>query len=890
VKRLKPIQKFALLSGVCIAGLCLALALFIHSLLEHQVRRVEWLSTAEIAKYQVEEHNLFPYFTDLQLRREPARYREAFQSLLNLPEVVRIKIWDREATVIWSDDERLIGRRFPENREVRQALAGQVSTLLKTLHKTEHEYERDRFTQLAEVYVPIRSKPTGEVIGILEVYKLPARLFADIERMQVIVWAIVMSGGILLYLGLLPIVRRSYREQIASEEALREMNVALTNAMPGISRLDPEGRYVHVNEVYAGMLGYEPSELIGTEWKPSVHPDDRENAIAAYNRILSEDKAEFEARAVCKDGSVFYKHVLMVKILDDDGNFVGHHCFMRDITERKRAEAALQAAKEYAATLINSSLNMIISVDANRKIVEFNRAAEEAFGYNKAEVLGQPVDLLYADPSEGSLVSGALLKHGRFSGEIGNRRKNGETFYSYLSASVVRDGNGNIVGGMGISWDITERKRAEEIRKGLYRASLEIQEPLRLKDRLDRLLQTAKDVLNLDRVNILLADPEGRLLQAVDSLGTEEPLEEIRVPIGPEGGAIAQAYLTKQAIFWDGRSSVPEELRLKSPYDQIEAFRSRVFANVPLIVQGKAIGVLGADRKHSRRPFEPAMRELLQLFASQAALAIEHARFYESLEAQVQERTRELRAANLELERASRFKSEFLANMSHELRTPLNSILGFAELLEDQNFGPLNEKQLRYVHNVWTSGRHLLDLINDILDLSKVEAGRMEIAPQCFALTEVLSAVLAMVRLAATRKQMSLTCEIAPQVTTITADPVRFKQIMYNLLSNAIKFTNGGGRVTVAARVVDGAFVEIAVTDTGIGIRAEDLPKLFQEFTQIDSFLGKQHVGTGLGLALTKRLVELHGGKIWAESLGPGQGTTFTFTLPIAASTSSVTG
>jgi Amt family ammonium transporter len=204
-------------------------------------------------------------------------------------------------------------------------------------------------------------------------------------------------------------------------------------------------------------------------------------------------------------------------------------------------------------------------------------------------------------------------------------------------------------------------------------------------------------------------------------------------------------------------------------------------------------------------------------------------------------------------------------------------------------FGELNAKQLEYVQDVLSSGRHLLSLINDILDLSKVEAGKMEVAPQSFALAEVLNATLAMVRLAATKKQISVTCEIAPQVATITADPVRFKQIMYNLLSNAIKFAPEGGQVSVAGRTVEDAFVEIAVTDTGIGIRAEDIPTLFQEFVQLDSFLGKQHEGTGLGLALTKRLVELHGGKIWAESLGPGQGTTFTLTLPITGPTSSVT-
>jgi len=252
----------------------------------------------------------------------------------------------------------------------------------------------------------------------------------------------------------------------------------------------------------------------------------------------------------------------------------------------------------------------------------------------------------------------------------------------------------------------------------------------------------------------------------------------------------------------------------------------------------------------------------------------------------VKEYAKTLEAANLELERASRFKSEFLANMSHELRTPLNSIIGFSELLEDQGFGPLTEKQNRYVHNVWTSGKHLLDLINDILDLSKVEAGKIELHMETFSLREALGAALTMVRPQAAKKRMSLRSELVPE-TTVTADPLRLKQIMYNLLSNAIKFTPEGGQVGVTARTVEDAVVEIAVTDTGIGIRAEDLPKLFREFSQIGGEYARAQHGTGLGLALSKRLVELHGGKIWAESEGENKGSTFTFTLPISGPTSS---
>lgn len=186
------------------------------------MREVEWLSTAGIVKYQVEEHNLAPHFTHPHFRQESAMYREAFQGLLGMPEVVRIKIWDREATVLWSDDERLIGRRFPENPEVRQALAGQVSVALKTLRKAEQEYERERFARLAEIYVPIAAKPSGAIIGIVEVYKHPARLFADIRRMQIIVWGIALAGGVLLYVVLLPIVRRAHRKQLELEASLQE--------------------------------------------------------------------------------------------------------------------------------------------------------------------------------------------------------------------------------------------------------------------------------------------------------------------------------------------------------------------------------------------------------------------------------------------------------------------------------------------------------------------------------------------------------------------------------------------------------------------------------------------------------------------------------------------
>jgi signal transduction histidine kinase/DNA-binding response OmpR family regulator len=227
-----------------------------------------------------------------------------------------------------------------------------------------------------------------------------------------------------------------------------------------------------------------------------------------------------------------------------------------------------------------------------------------------------------------------------------------------------------------------------------------------------------------------------------------------------------------------------------------------------------------------------------------------------------------------DLETASRHKSEFLASMSHELRTPLNAIIGFSEVLLDQMFGEVNERQAAYLDDILTSGRHLLSLINDILDLSKVEAGKMELEPSTFSLPGVLQAGMTMVRERATNHGIALALEIDPGVDDIEADERKVKQVVFNLLSNAVKFTPDGGRIEVNARAIDDS-VEVAVRDTGIGIEPADQERIFEEFQQAG-----QREGSGLGLALARNFVALHGGRLWVES-EPGAGSTFTFTLPL---------
>ncbi|MBW7897934.1 Non-motile and phage-resistance protein [Candidatus Brocadiaceae bacterium B188] len=250
------------------------------------------------------------------------------------------------------------------------------------------------------------------------------------------------------------------------------------------------------------------------------------------------------------------------------------------------------------------------------------------------------------------------------------------------------------------------------------------------------------------------------------------------------------------------------------------------------------------------------------------------------LEKRVEERTEALQTANIALEKANRLKSEFLATMSHELRTPLNAIIGFAEVLRDEIIGTLNTGQKECIGDIRSSGQHLLDMINSILDLSKIEAGKLELQYEKFSLEEALKEILHEVSESSQKKDISICNNIREDIPFLTADKRKFKQMMLNLLSNAVKFTPEHGRITINANLVDHHHVRIDVRDTGIGIKPEDLDKLFEVFSQVDSSHSRRYEGTGLGLALTKRLVELHGGKIWVKS-EYGKGSTFTVTLPL---------
>ncbi len=381
----------------------------------------------------------------------------------------------------------------------------------------------------------------------------------------------------------------------------------------------------------------------------------------------------------------------------------------------------------------------------------------------------------------------------------------------------------------------------------------------------DKIVESCARLFEGHFVGIGLIKEDG-LLHAVAYHGPNREQFEAAFPIPVDANSATGRAITAREIMHYpdvfGGDNVPPNLRRSA--DRVGGESVTV---APMLWEGRGVGGIFVARDFVGPFSEKAIRQL-KMFADQAVIAIQNARLF-----------REIQEKSAQLEVANQHKSEFLANMSHELRTPLNAIIGFSEVLMEKMFGEVNEKQADYLKDIHESGKHLLSLINDILDLSKIEAGRMELDLASFHLPTAISNAMTLVRERAQRHGIQLGLEVDARLGDFNADERKVKQILVNLLSNAVKFTPEGGRVEVSARNCSEK-IEIAVRDTGIGIAAEDQASLFEEFKQVGKDSTRKAEGTGLGLALTKRFVELHGGEIRVDS-GPGKGSTFTVTLPL---------
>jgi two-component system, NtrC family, sensor kinase len=387
---------------------------------------------------------------------------------------------------------------------------------------------------------------------------------------------------------------------------------------------------------------------------------------------------------------------------------------------------------------------------------------------------------------------------------------------------------------------------------------------------LDAVLQTivirASQLAGSDACSVFEYDEatEAFHFRATNNLDEEVIALARQTPIRKGEGVQGRMAVTRQPV---QVPDIAEEEAYRGPLrDVLLRTGTRAVLAIPMLRENELIGGLTVNKRMPGE-FSSEVIELLTTFATQSALAIQNARLF-----------REIEEKSRQLEVASQHKSEFLANMSHELRTPLNAIIGFSEVLSERMFGELNEKQEEYSKDIHASGQHLLSLINDILDLSKIEAGRMELELSDFHLPTALDSALTLVRERAGRRGIALHLSVDERLGQMRADERKVRQVVLNLLSNAIKFTPEGGRIEVRATPQDG-LVEVSVSDTGVGIAPEDQEAVFEEFRQVGT-ADKKVEGTGLGLTLCRKFIELHGGKIWVKSQ-LGAGSTFMFTIPV---------
>ncbi len=667
-------------------------------------------------------------------------------------------------------------------------------------------------------------------------------------------------------------------------------------------------------------------------WIQGVHPDDKEMLEQQVQTALQDERTpDIEFRIIWHDGTIRYIREVSKVSRDENGKINRMIGVVWDITERKLAEIELQAhaaelkmsnealekskraalslmqdanvesqraeksladliesqealreSEEHSRLLLDSAAEGILGVGPDGNVTFSNPAATRILGFSAAELLGHDIhEMIHHSHVDGTPYPVAECPMTKTYIE-GTRhhiedevlwRKDGTSFYTDYTSTPIRKDQ-ELVGTVIMFSDITERKEFERLSL-LIRQRLETllrvteYEITNVTDFLDHALQEALDITSSRFGYIYFYDEATKEFEL--NTWSKQVMPECQV-IDPH-----TKYALDKTGMWgevvrQRKSMIVNDYSLQHPLAKgtpeghvpLERFMS-----VPVFEEGKIVAVVGvANRTEEYDEIDVRQLGLLMNSVWKMVRAFEY--------------RGQLIVARDAAKAANRAKSDFLANMSHELRTPLNAIIGFSEILIDEKLGSLLEKQKRSVGNVLTAGRHLLALINDILDLAKIEAGKMELELGDVEVGTLLRESLVLIQEKAMKHSIRLHTEMEDCIAELKmqADARKLKQILYNLLSNAAKFTPDGGEITIGARYEEDILV-VFVRDTGIGIAPDQIERVFGEFEQVDSSYARTQQGTGLGLALTRRFVELHGGRIWAESEGEGKGSTFTFTIPI---------
>ncbi len=631
--------------------------------------------------------------------------------------------------------------------------------------------------------------------------------------------------------------RRQQVEEWLSD-AQQSLAATLASIEAAFISTDRVGRISHMNTVAERLTGWQETEARGRALAEVFVPADRPAHLGAANPVdLLMARGSTAARAdrfalLARDGGSVPVELRSDLTHAQDGGVRGMVLVFRDLSRLQRAEA--QANR--LAAIVENSEDAIIGKTLHGRIISWNRGAEAMFGYSAAQMTGESVFRLIPPQrmAEERHVL-ALAARGENVPAFDTARIGSDGGLRQVSVTVspIRDAAGLIVGVASIARDVARQRRAEEALRDSER-------------RLRFTLEAAR--LGAWEVDLPEGAARGSALCARCFGHAEEirgwSLQKLIGQIHPQDRAQVEAALARHIAAATGFSF---ECRVVWPDESVHWISShgsvveqngapaRIFGIVTDITEQKA----GEEwRQGSAR----------------------------------------LEQENLRIQEANRMKNLFLANMSHELRTPLNAIIGFSDLLQTGAIAADSAKHREFLGYIGTSGRHLLQLINDVLDLSKVESGKFQFLAEPVRLSSLLKEVGEVLHTALQRRQIVLVADIDPAVEDVVVDPARMKQVLYNFLSNAIKFSHEGGRVTVRARPQGPEDFRIEVEDHGIGIAAADLPRLFTEFQQLDGGLSRRHQGTGLGLALTRRLVEAQGGSVGVHSV-PGRGSVFHVTL-----------
>jgi PAS domain S-box-containing protein len=615
---------------------------------------------------------------------------------------------------------------------------------------------------------------------------------------------------------------RDITDRVRLEEQLREQQTYLRglieSSVDGLVTVDPEGFITDVNEQFCRMTGYLREELIGSSFKKYfTDPDSAE--IGVKSTLAKGVVTNYELVLKTKTGRKATVSFNASIFRGADDRVQGIFASARDISEQARLQLQLGEQQAYNRSLIEASADALFAVAPDGTITDVNEEATHITGYSRKHLINSKFSEYFTEPARAREGVEKTLRESRVLGyELVLTTRQGRRITVSFNAGIFTDVAGQPLGVLAGARDITEQKNLEQQLRyqQFYTRSL-------IESNIDALMTT-------DPLGIIT--DMNQQMEALTGYGREDLI-----------GTPFKSYFTNPAQAEKGIKQVLENGKVTN-YELIAQHKN-----------GKKTVV-----SYNATTFYDRENKLQGVFAA-ARDVTERKQFEESLQ------------------EANRMKSEFLANMSHELRTPLNGIIGFSELMIDGKAGKLAEKQEEYLTDIHNSGKHLLQLINDVLDLAKVESGKMEIYPERFSVKKSIEEVTNVVSPLAKNKNISINIDVIKDLKDVKIDKQKFKQILYNLMSNSVKFTDDGGHINISGSLYDDNQFCIKVTDTGIGIKKEDFAKLFYEFQQIDSGMARKYQGTGLGLALTKKIIEFQRGKVEVES-EYGKGSTFTVILP----------